>query len=138
MDGNLRGEYVKYQGQEIVYQHQLWRVQNQSVCSNYQKYSPEHTKCTVVASQYFSETCRTLSQKNSSQNYMPQIRKMMCAASVSFKPTIAEVSAPKQKTASEKLEQECNQLILQASLSEDDAIANKRDRVCAKYKSIEQ
>lgn len=62
----------------------------------------------------------------------------MCAASVSFQPTIAEVSAPKQKTASEKLEQECNQLILQASLSDDAAIANKRDRVCAKYQSTSQ
>ena len=138
MDTNLRGEYVVYHEQEIVYQHQLWKIQNQSVCSNFQKYSPEHTKCTVVASQYFSETCHTLSQQNSSQNYLPQIRRMMCAASVNFKPTIAEVSAPKQKSASEKLEQECNRLILEASISDDDSIANKRDKVCAKYNATAQ
>ena len=62
---------------------------------------------------------------------------MICAASVSFKPVIAEVSKPKFKSDLEKLEQECNVLIIQASSSDDESVARKRDKVCAKYNAAQ-
>lgn len=138
MDTSLKSEYVKYHDQEIVYQHQMWRIPNQSVCSNFEAYSPAFTKCTVVASQYFSETCRALSETNTTSNNIPQIRSMMCAASVNFKPTIAEISSSKAKSGLEKLEQECNLLIMQASFSDETAIEKQRDNVCAKYNAAAQ
>ena len=138
MDGNLKAEYVTYHGQEFVYQHLMWQIQNPSVCSNLDKYSPEHAKCTVAASQYFSETCKALSKTNTTSNNIPQIRSMMCAASVGFKPTIAEISNSKVKSGIEKLEQECNLLIIQASSSEDEAVVKQRDRECAKYNALAQ
>lgn len=138
MDGSLKGEFVTYHGQEFTYQHLIWRIQNQSVCANWNANSPEFAKCTVAASQYFSETCKALSKTNTTSNNIPQIRSMMCAASVGFKPTIAEISNSKVKSGIEKLEQECNLLIIQASSSEDEAVVKQRDRVCAKYNALAQ
>lgn len=138
MDGNLKAEYVTYQGQEFVYQHLMWQIQNPSVCSNLDKYSPEHAKCTVAASQYFSETCKALSKATTTSNNIPQIRRMICAASVNFKPIVAEISSPKAKSGIEKLEQECNLLIIQASSSDDDTLVKQRDKVCAKYEASAQ
>lgn len=137
MDTTLKGEYVNYQGQSFTFQHQLWRIQNQSVCANLEKFSPAYNKCTVTASQYFSEICQRLSNSNKTGNNIPQIRSMICAASVSFKPVIAEVSKPKIKSDLEKLEQECNVLIIQASSSDDESVAHKRDKVCAKYNAAQ-
>ena len=138
MDSNLKAEYVTYHGQEFVYQHLMWQIQNSSVCSNLDNYSPEHAKCTVVASQYFSEACRALSKATTTSNNTPQIRRMICAASVNFKPTVAEISTPKVKSSVEKLEQECNLLIIQSSSSDDETLAKQRDRVCAKYNAAAQ
>lgn len=136
MDTSVNGEYVQFRGQEIMFQHQMWRVNTKSVCSNYQQYSPEHTQCTTAASEYFNESCRYLSNNPSSERFGKQIQSMLCAASVSFQPTIAEISSPKAKNDLEKLESECNQLIFQASNSDDESIATQRDHVCEKFQKL--
>ncbi len=138
MDRTLKGEFVTYHGQELTYQHLMWRIQNQSVCVNWNAYSGEYAKCTVAVSQYFSDTCKALSKTNMTSNNIPQIRSMMCAASVGFKPTIVEISNSKVKSGIEKLEQECNLFIIEASSSENDAFVKQRDRVCAKYNALAQ
>lgn len=56
---------------------------------------------------------------------------MYCQAAVSYRPMIAEIGEARQNPA-QLAERACNQAILAAMDSEDEALQAQRDKACAK------
>ncbi|HTN33537.1 MAG TPA: hypothetical protein VL091_05990, partial [Marinobacter sp.] len=61
---------------------------------------------------------------------------MYCNAAVSFKPTVANVSAAQELPDVEKARQACNAATVAAMGSGDDRLARDRDRQCESYRTI--
>lgn len=138
MDTSRKAERVQFAGEEILFQHQLWHIDPQSVCANHERYSTAHSQCSAAASRYFSDSCRYLSDHPADDHLAKQVQSMLCQASLTFKPTVAQISAPPPKSRLQKLESQCNQLILQATSTGDAAIAEQRDAVCAQFRALDE
>ena len=95
MGAELKSVEIEYKGEKIPFQYQIWKVRDQSVCSNVKYNVSEYSRCTIKASELFFELCTELS-KNTAGN-LRQTKNMYCNAAVSFKPTIAQISASAQK-----------------------------------------
>ncbi|WP_370277224.1 hypothetical protein [Pontibacterium sp.] len=127
----LESKHVTYDDQPVTFQYQLWRLRKDSVCAQLKHNLLEYSKCTRAARALFTETCRHLTN-NSSDHWKHQKQKnLYCAASVEFKPVVAEV---RQSTAADdqelKRRQQCSVLRIQAMSSRDPRTIQMRDEVC--------
>ncbi len=138
MNLDLRPQVIEYQGHQIGFQHQMWKIREQSVCANlrsgdYLVYS----RCTVAAKQMFNELCQQLAQQGNSSPVV-QHRNMYCSAAVSFQPTVATILVPPtQPTELMQLRQRCNTLTAAALGSTNRTRTAERDRICQEYRALQ-
>jgi hypothetical protein len=52
---------VEYEGVQVAFQHQIWRVREQSVCGNVSHDLKAFSECTVKAKELFGVLCSELS-----------------------------------------------------------------------------
>ena len=126
----VKAVIIDYQGVEVPFQYQIWRVKEQSVCLSYQSNLTHYSHCTVKAKSLFSALCTQLSKKPSDHWRYIKIKNMYCNAAVSYKPTIASIGAAEEKTEDEKARAACNLAIAAALGSRDSEVIAERDRVC--------
>nr|WP_279489330.1 hypothetical protein [Aeromonas veronii] len=88
------------------------------------------SQCTVKASALFHKLCDDLTRQDDSSWQLPKYRAMYCSAAVSYRPMIAEIGNAKQSPA-KLAERACNQAILAAMDSDDEALLAQRDKACA-------
>jgi hypothetical protein len=131
-----QAKQVAYEGEKIVFLHQLWKIRDNSVCGDRQQMTPDYSSCTVKAKRLFSELCEHLSKSKDGGAYHLKYKNMYCNAAVSFNPTIISIGRgnPEQLTESEKLRIECNALTAEAIGSYDKKLIQKRDKACAEVK----
>ncbi|MFU1552845.1 hypothetical protein ACM3N8_03630 [Aeromonas sp. A04] len=120
---------VEYEGEQIPFVFQFWQLQPKSVCRSYEQDARRFSQCTVKASALFGKLCDELSRQESNWQ-QPQYRAMYCAASVSYRPMIADIRESKQDPA-RQAERACNQAILAAMDSDDETLLAQRDKACA-------
>ena len=89
----VKAMMIDYQGVEVPFQYQIWRVKDQSVCSSYESDLVQYSQCTVTAKKLFAALCTQLSQKPSDHWRYTKTKNMYCNAAVSYKPTIARIGA---------------------------------------------
>nr|WP_246876795.1 hypothetical protein [Aeromonas sp. SrichE-2G] len=78
----------------------------------------------------FHKLCDDLTRQDDSNLQQPQYRAMYCSAAVGYRPMIAEITDAKQNPM-KLAEWACNQAILAAMGSEDEALLVRRDKACA-------
>jgi hypothetical protein len=122
---------VDHNDQRISYQHQLWRIRDESVCVDKRNSMAEFSKCTLAAKELFVDACRYLRESRGSGLKYDRTKNMYCAASSSFKPTIAFVAPASQASPLELARRECNRLVLKQSAS-----AEAREEACARYRAL--
>ncbi|QSX36105.1 hypothetical protein [Shewanella sedimentimangrovi] len=130
----VTAQTITYQGTDIRFQHFLWQIKQESVCADLQQQATPYSKCTQQAKAMFTDLCNQLSaMKNLSQKGR-SLSRMYCNASLNYKPMIATISKPRQKTEQELKDKECNVLILKAMQDSSPELAKRRDKVCAEAK----
>ncbi|MDI5891810.1 hypothetical protein [Halomonas rhizosphaerae] len=122
---------VDHNEQLISFQHQLWRIRDESVCVDKRDRMAEFSKCTLAAKKFFADACRYLRENQGSGLKYDKTKNMYCTASSSFKPTIAFVSPASQASPLEMAKRECNRLVIQQSPS-----AEAREEACARYETL--
>ncbi|MDI5922488.1 hypothetical protein QLQ86_17025 [Halomonas sp. LR5S13] len=122
---------VDHQDQSISFQHQLWRIRDKSVCVDKRDRMADFSKCTLAAKEFFVDACRYLRESRGSGLKYDKTKNMYCAASGSFRPTIAFVAPASQASPLELARRECNRLVLQQSAS-----AEAREEACERYRAL--
>ncbi|MFB2927748.1 hypothetical protein [Aeromonas hydrophila] len=121
----LKSLVVEYEGEQIPFAFQFWQLQPKSVCRSYEQDARRFSQCTVKAAALFSKLCDQLSHQDDSNAQQPQYR----AASVNYRPMIADIRESKPDAA-QQAERACNQAILAAMDSDDEALLAQRDQAC--------
>lgn len=138
VDREPRQELEEYQGHRIRFTHQYWRIQPASVCADRQA-KPDYEVCRQQAAVLFADYCQRLSAGSAEEQESPR-RAMYCAmgesstAAVSAAPATGTAEAPSQVTPEVELQQgkrDCNRLRFKAMFSDDPALRQQRDLVCA-------
>ena len=126
----IKAVMIEYQGVEVPYQYQLWRVRDRSVCLPYKSQLTQFSKCTLAAKALFRDLCAQLSDKPSTQWRHSKLKNMYCNAAVSFEATVARIGVAGERSKEEAARVECN-LALAAPLGSRDAVViAERERVC--------
>ncbi|MFV7784360.1 hypothetical protein ACNPKB_10525 [Shewanella marisflavi] len=134
MNTTVTTQSLVYHGTTIRFQHQLWKIRPNSVCTDFEQQATQYSKCTQQAKAMFTELCTQLSNMNNLNQKGRSLSNMYCHASLSYKPMIAYISEPERKTEQELKQKECNQLILKAMQDDDPEIVKQRDTTCATLK----
>ncbi|TLF44792.1 hypothetical protein FEI13_18605 [Halomonas urmiana] len=124
---------IDHNDRRITFQHQLWRILDESVCVDKRDRIAEFSKCTLAAKEFFVDACRYLRESRGSGLKYDKTKNMYCAASRSFKPTIAFVAPASQASPLEMAKRECNRLVIQQSASSE-----AREEACARYEALKR
>lgn len=122
---------LTYQGTDIRFQHFLWQVKQDSVCANLKQQVTPYSKCTQQAKAMFTDLCDQLTATKNLNHKGRSLSRMYCNASLNYKPMIAIIGKPADKTEQQLKEKECNQLILKAMQDSSPEVTKLRDKVCA-------
>ena len=127
-----------YDSQQITFQHQSWKIQEASICSNYPKNTPAKSQCQIKAKKLFNMACNYLTEKRDKTSIQEREQRMYCNAGTSFNPQIIRISKAKAPTEIEKARSECNALILEAMGNNDPRIAGRKKEACNSYKELKE
>jgi hypothetical protein len=130
MNTTVTTQSLVYNDTAIRFQHQLWNVRPASVCSDLEQQATPFSKCTQQAKAMFTELCTQLSSMENLNPKGRSLSNMYCNASLSYKPMIAYISEPKQKTEQELKEKECNLMILKAMQDSSSKVLEQKEQVC--------
>nr|WP_256353269.1 hypothetical protein [Aeromonas sp. sif2416] len=123
---------VQYEGEQVPFAFQFWQIKSNSVCRSYEQDVRRFSQCTLKATALFGKLCDELSRQDDSSWQLPKFRTMYCAAALNYRPMIAEIGDAKQDPA-RLAERACNQAILAAMGSDDEALLAQRDNSCAQH-----
>lgn len=124
---------VEYEGVQVAFQHQLWRVRDQSVCGNVSHNLKAFSECTVKAKELFGTLCSELAKSPQDSWRQGKYRTMYCNASVSFRPTIATVGGETDVSELEKARQACNAATVAAMGSREPGVLREKRESCEVY-----
>ena len=127
---------VTHEGVEIPYSFQLWRIQENTVCSKYKQNAGQYSKCTVSASSLFQNVCTGLQQQKSSDTKQRRMKNMYCNAAINYQPTIANVQWTEERSEEDVARRECNTATAIALGSTDPNEIEKREAACNNYREI--
>ena len=103
----IRTVMIEYQGVEVPYQYQLWRVRDKSVCQPYKSHITQFSNCTLAAKALFRDICAQLSDKPSNHWRYSKLKNMYCNAAVSFEATVARIRVAGERSEEEAARVEC-------------------------------
>ena len=126
----IKAMMIEYQGVEVPYQYQLWRVRDKSVCQPYKSQITQFSNCTLAAKALFRDLCAQLSGKPSNHWRHSKLKNMYCNAAVSFEATVARIAVAGERSEEKAARAECNLAIAAALGSRDPVVIAERDRVC--------
>ncbi len=126
----IKAMMIEYQGVEVPYQYQLWRVRDKSVCQPYKSQITQFSNCTLAAKALFRDICAQLSDKPSNHWRHSKLKNMYCNAAVSFEGTVARIGVAVARSEEEAARAECNLAIAAALGSRDAVVIAERERIC--------
>jgi hypothetical protein len=132
MNTTVTSQSLVYNDTNIRFQHQLWNIKPNSVCSDLEQQATQFSKCSQQAKAMFTELCTQLSSMEHLNQRGRSLSNMYCNASLNYKPMVAYISEPKQKSEQELKEKECNLMILKAMQDSSPETLKKKDNVCQK------
>ena len=127
----IQAQVVEYDGMNISYSYQLWRIQNISVCGLYDGDLNSKSKCSISAKTMFGEMCTHLQNNRKPGWQYSKLKNMYCSAATNYKPIIARVTIG-AKSQSLKSKEECSVATLRVmqSASADNLAA--KEKACTK------
>jgi iron uptake system EfeUOB component EfeO/EfeM len=131
MNTTVTSQSLIYNDTTIRFQHQLWKIKPNSVCSDLEQQATQFSKCTQQAKVMFTELCTQLSSMENLNQRGRSLSNMYCNASLSYQPMIAYISEPEQKTEQELKQKECNLMILRAMQDSSPEVLKQKEEVCA-------
>ncbi|WP_257275281.1 MULTISPECIES: hypothetical protein [unclassified Endozoicomonas] len=143
-NAEITSRVIQHQGQDIYFEHQVWRIRNSSVCQNKHQKITEFSQCTLAAKAAFIEICQAHQHKNYKAHKAKSMVRMFCQAASNFKPTIAMIQPSSPASSKTKIDntelieakQNCSALILESQMSNDPFMEAKRADACKKYKQL--
>ncbi|MBB1320184.1 hypothetical protein [Shewanella sp. SR43-8] len=130
MNTTVTSQSLVYNDTNIRFQHQLWKIKPNSVCSDLEQQATQFSKCTQQAKAMFTELCTQLSSMENLNQRGRSLSNMYCNASLTYKPMVAYISEPKQKSEQELKEKECNLMILKVMQNNSDEIIKQKNKTC--------
>jgi iron uptake system EfeUOB component EfeO/EfeM len=130
MNTTVTSQSLVYNDTNIRFQHQLWKIKPNSVCSDLEGQATQLSKCTQQAKTMFTELCTQLSSMENLNPRGRSLSNMYCNASLTYKPMVAYISEPMQKTEQELKEKECNLMILKAMQNSSKEVLKQKEDDC--------
>ena len=130
MNTTVTSQSLVYNDTNIRFQHQLWKIKPNSVCSDLEQQATQFSKCTQQAKAMFTELCTQLSNMENLNQRGRSLSNMYCNAALTYKPMVAYISEPNQKTEQELKEKECNLMILKAMQDNSSETLKQKDKLC--------
>ncbi len=130
MNTTVTTKSLVYHNTNIRFQHQLWKIRPNSVCANLTQQATQFSKCTQQAKGMFTELCSELSNTENLSNKGHSLSNMYCNASLSYKPMVAYISEPEQKSEQELKQKECNLMILKAMQDSSEEALKQKEKAC--------
>lgn len=130
MNTTVTTQSLVYHGTTIRFQHQLWKIRPNSVCTDFEQQATQYSKCTQQAKAMFTELCTQLSNMDNLNQKGRKLSNMYCNASLTYKPMIAYISEPEQKTEQELKQKECNLMILKAMQDKSPEALEQKEKAC--------
>ncbi|WP_100657049.1 hypothetical protein [Alteromonas flava] len=125
----VQAKVVQYNGHSISYSHQLWRIQDKSVCGTIDNDLNQKSRCTQAAKAMFNEMCMYLQSNPQSGWRYTKTKNMYCNAATNYKPVIATVSFDEQSD-SKKKQEACSVATLRVMESATAENIKARDIAC--------
>tara|TARA_R110002124_G_scaffold189971_4_gene357296 strand:- start:5972 stop:6454 length:483 start_codon:yes stop_codon:yes gene_type:complete len=132
MNTTVTSQSLVYNDTNIRFQHQLWKIKPNSVCSDLEQQATQFSKCTQQAKAMFTEFCTQLSSMENLNQRGRSLSNMYCNASLNYKPMVAYISEPEHKTEQELKEKECNLMILKAMQDTSPVVLKEKEIKCGK------
>ncbi|MGK0272298.1 MAG: hypothetical protein ACI88H_002965 [Cocleimonas sp.] len=132
MNTTVTSQSLVYNDTNIRFQHQLWKIKPNSVCSDLEGQATQLSKCTQQAKTMFTELCTQLSSMENLNQKGRSLSNMYCNASLNYKPMVAYISEPEHKSEQELKEKECNLMILKAMQDSSSENLKKKEKFCKK------
>ena len=133
-------QIIDHKGQQIYFEHFLWKVRPDSVCSDQKYRIIKYSQCTLLAKEAFQKICAENRSKSFRGHKEKSALRMFCQAAHTYQPTIAmiERSEPqgKQKGELKAARQKCNALTIEVQYSSDPFIEGKRQKACDEYRHL--
>ncbi|MBB1318159.1 hypothetical protein H5123_10990 [Shewanella sp. SR43-4] len=134
MNTTVTSQSLVYNDTNIRFQHQLWKIKPNSVCSDLEQQANQLSKCTQQAKTMFTELCTQLSSMENLNQRGRSLSNMYCNASLTYKPMVAYISEPKQKSEQELKEKECNLMIIRAMQDNSSEVLAQKEQACVSSK----
>ncbi|MGS0682844.1 hypothetical protein ACVBIL_17030 [Shewanella sp. 125m-7] len=128
VNATVTTQSLVYNDTNIRFQHQLWKIRPKSVCSDLEQQATQYSKCTQQAKAIFEELCTQLSNNRGLKQKGRKLSNMYCNASLNYKPMIAYINEPEQKTEQELKQKECNLMILKAMQDSSSVVLDKNKK----------
>lgn len=130
MNTTITSQSLVYNDTNIRFQHQLWKIKPNSVCSDFEGQVTQLSKCTQQAKTMFTELCTQLSSMENLNPRGRSLSNMYCNASLTYKPMVAYISESEYKSEQELKEKECNLMILKAMQQEYLEVIRNKNNTC--------
>jgi iron uptake system EfeUOB component EfeO/EfeM len=130
MNTTVTSQSLVYNDTNIRFQHQLWKIKPNSVCSDLEQQATQFSKCTQQAKVMFTELCTQLSSMENLNPRGRSLSNMYCNASLTYKPMVAYISQPKKKNEQELKEKECNLMILKVMQDKSPETFEQKEKAC--------
>lgn len=134
----IQSVVVEHQNIQVPYSYQLWRIVPKSVCNTYNLNIEEFSRCTLAAKSLFNETCLYLQKGEKEHWKYTKMKNMYCNASMTFKPTIANIRRASVKTPLQLARTECNIATAELMGNHNSKTQKKKESSCAKYQNLKQ
>lgn len=126
---------IHYDGHDVSYEYQKWKIKDESVCRGYQDIG-EKSKCTLKAREIFRSLCAEMSKTSKHDPKYNRLKNMYCVSAASYQPVIAEISTARELGPVEAARQACSKATVLAMETRDLQRKNERDKVCQEYRAM--
>lgn len=97
-----------------------------------------YSQCTLAAKALFAELCTALSNSDNPRPRHANHQRMYCNAAVSYRPTVATISAAETPSSLMAAKAACNTAIAAAMGSDDVALVQRREKACGEYRELRE
>jgi hypothetical protein len=132
----LQSLVVNHDGIPVPYSYQLWQIKPDSVCHSYRNTVQDYSRCTVAAKAMFTQACQELQAKPSRNAQHTKLQNMYCMASMTYQPTIANISWSGGSSALDEARTACNAAIAGQVGNPDPAARQRKKAACDQYDAL--